>query len=290
MRALRYLYRVPMLAWHVLVHLPVVLALVALGDAGRRPIGHAAIRWWSRNLLRVFGMRVHGVGTPLAGGTVYAREGHLEIARHGVREWLINGDSGLEHGFTLDDRPAGQGSLRLIIDLGGDLSATVSAGGAAVDFKDSDGRAVLRYSGLKVTDATGQNVAAHMEVHGRQLALVVNDERGVDVEAVRNVEGLLALTTSYFTYDRPKTNVDLTVQYYPSLSNGGRHRLQLDAGVKREIFSDFFVGVTVYNTYDNRPPNPTADRNDVGVVASISSARFVQKRSFSFIGSSALGR
>ena len=43
MRALRYLYRVPMLAWHVLVHLPVVLALVAFGDAGRRPIGHAAI-------------------------------------------------------------------------------------------------------------------------------------------------------------------------------------------------------------------------------------------------------
>jgi uncharacterized protein DUF481 len=105
-----------------------------------------------------------------------------------------------------------------------------------------------------------------------QLALgagvVVNDERGVDVEAVRNVEALFLFTTSYFTYDRPKTNVDMTVQYYPSLSNVGRHRLQLDAGVKREIFKDFFVALTVYHTYDNRPPNPTADRNDVGVVAS----------------------
>lgn len=71
MRAFRYLYRIPMLAWHVLVHLPVVLALIAFGDDGRRPIGHAAIRWWSRNLLRVFGMRVRGVGTPLAGGVMF---------------------------------------------------------------------------------------------------------------------------------------------------------------------------------------------------------------------------
>ena len=99
--------------------------------------------------------------------------------------------------------------------------------------------------------------------------VVVNDERGVEVEPVRNVEGLLVFRTSYFTYDRPKTNFDLSVQYYPSLSNVGRHRLQLDAGVKREVWRDFFVAVTVYNTYDNRPPNPAADRNDVGVVASI---------------------
>jgi hypothetical protein len=99
--------------------------------------------------------------------------------------------------------------------------------------------------------------------------LVVNDERGVDVEPTQNVEGLLLFRMSYFTYDRPKTNLDVNVQYYPSLSNPGRHRLQLDAGVKRELLKDFFVGVSMYNTYDNRPPNPTADTNDVGVVMSL---------------------
>lgn len=99
--------------------------------------------------------------------------------------------------------------------------------------------------------------------------VVVNDERGVDVEAVRNLEALLIFQTSFFTYDRPKTNVDLGVQYYPSLSNAGRHRAQVDAGVKREFFKDFFVALTFYNSYDSRPPNPEADRNDVGVVASI---------------------
>jgi hypothetical protein len=98
---------------------------------------------------------------------------------------------------------------------------------------------------------------------------VFNDELGVDVERTQNVEATLLLETSFFTYDRPKTNLDLSVQYYPSLSNAGRHRLELDAGVKREFFKDLFVALNVYNSYDNRPPNPAADQNDVGVVASI---------------------
>ena len=44
LRAWRYCYRLPMLAWHALVHLPVVLLLIAIGDIGGRRVGHAAIR------------------------------------------------------------------------------------------------------------------------------------------------------------------------------------------------------------------------------------------------------
>ncbi len=71
LRAWRYLYRLPMLAWHALVHLPITLLLIGLDGSSGKRIGHAAIRWWSRGLLRVFGMRVRGVGTPLAGGTMF---------------------------------------------------------------------------------------------------------------------------------------------------------------------------------------------------------------------------
>jgi hypothetical protein len=99
--------------------------------------------------------------------------------------------------------------------------------------------------------------------------LVFNDERGVDVEPTQNTEALLVFQTSFYTYDRPKTNLDINLQYYPSLSNIGRNRLQLDAGVKREFLKDLFVGLSLYNTYDNRPPNPMADTNDIGVVVSI---------------------
>ncbi len=99
--------------------------------------------------------------------------------------------------------------------------------------------------------------------------LAVNRERGVDVESTGNVEALLMFDWSFYTYDRPKTNLDLGFQYYPSLSNAGRQRFQLDVGVKRELLADLFVSASVYNTFDSRPPNPTADTNDVGVVLSI---------------------
>jgi hypothetical protein len=99
--------------------------------------------------------------------------------------------------------------------------------------------------------------------------LAVNDERGVDVEPTQNIEALFMFGTSFYTYDRPKTNLDINLQYYPSLSDAGRQRVQLDAGVKRELWKDLFVALTLYNSFDNRPPNPTADTNDVGVVLSI---------------------
>jgi hypothetical protein len=99
--------------------------------------------------------------------------------------------------------------------------------------------------------------------------VVVNDERGVDVESTRNIEALFLFSASYFTYDRPKTNLDIDVQYYPSLNDWGRQRLQLDVNMKYELFKDFFAAFTLYNSYDNRPPNPDADRNDIGIVTSL---------------------
>ncbi len=99
--------------------------------------------------------------------------------------------------------------------------------------------------------------------------LAVNEEHGVDVEPTQNLEALLVFRTSYYTYDRPKTNVDISLQYYPSLSNTGRQRLQADVGLKRELWKDFFASLTFFNTFDSRPPNPSADQNDIGVVFSV---------------------
>lgn len=71
LRILRIAMRLPLLAWHLLVHLPVTVLLIALDTIGDARVGHAAIRWWARGLLWVFGMRVRRVGTPLAGGTMF---------------------------------------------------------------------------------------------------------------------------------------------------------------------------------------------------------------------------
>jgi hypothetical protein len=99
--------------------------------------------------------------------------------------------------------------------------------------------------------------------------VAVNDERPIGGSASRNVEALLKFNYSFFTYDRPKTNLEFDLQYYSSLSERGRRRLQLDADVRRELWKDLFVQVRLYNTYDSRPPTVTANETDVGVMLSI---------------------
>jgi len=99
--------------------------------------------------------------------------------------------------------------------------------------------------------------------------LVFNDEHGVDTDPTQNVEGVFSLRTSYYTYDRPKTQFDADIQYYPNLSTWGRQRLQFDSSVRRELLKDFFVALNVFYTFDSDPPDPEAARTDAGVVVSV---------------------
>jgi len=76
MRVLRYLYRVPLLFWHVAVDLPLTLVAITL-PAHRVRLGngerldHRLIRAWQSGLMRVFGIRMRKIGTPLSGATVF---------------------------------------------------------------------------------------------------------------------------------------------------------------------------------------------------------------------------
>jgi hypothetical protein len=128
--------------------------------------------------------------------------------------------------------------------------------------------------GLRLRSQIGGGVGPRL-INSNRAQMVVgggavfNDERGVDVPPTQNVDALLFFRTSYYTYDRPKTNLDISTQYYPSLSNIGRHRLQIDASVKREIWKDLFLSLSMFDTFDSRPPNPAAEKNDVGLVLSV---------------------
>lgn len=76
MRALRYLYRVPLLLWHALVDLPVVLLLITLPTdrihlrSGER-LDHRLIRAWQAGLMWIFGMRLRRIGEPLPEATMF---------------------------------------------------------------------------------------------------------------------------------------------------------------------------------------------------------------------------
>ena len=164
-----------------------------------------------------------------------------------------------------DDEPTNRGSIDVSY-LRAVWRRWFVAGMGRFETNESLGLTLRSQGGGAVGPRLVNSNRAQMALGG---GMVVNDERGVDVEPTQNVEALVYFQTSYYVYDRPRTSVDVSLQYYPSLSDTGRHRMQLDASLKRELVKDLLVALSLYNTYDSRPPNPAADTNDIGVVFSI---------------------
>jgi hypothetical protein len=97
------------------------------------------------------------------------------------------------------------------------------------------------------------------------VGLSLNREDPVEGTATANVEGVIALDWARFAYSTPKTDVEIHVLVFPSLSSWGRWRLELDANVRREIFKDFFVSLKGYDSFDSDPATLGASRNDWGL-------------------------
>ena len=128
--------------------------------------------------------------------------------------------------------------------------------------------------GLKLRSSLGTGLGRYLVQTNRSLlgaaaGVVVTREIPVSGESTSNIEAVFGLSSSYFTYDTPKTSFTLNVAAYPSLNVGGRVRVELDTSLSREIVSDFTVGFTVYNSYDSKPPTDGAKKNDIGVTLNV---------------------
>lgn len=105
------------------------------------------------------------------------------VGRSALVEWYVNSARGLEQGFTLssppdagfDKRHETAGPLRIVLDVTGDLHATVSDDGRAVRLRDASGEHVSTYDHLEAWDATGRRLPARMAMHGKAIALEVDD-------------------------------------------------------------------------------------------------------------------
>lgn len=84
-----------------------------------------------------------------------------------------------------------------------------------------------------------------------------------------NFEGLLHGNYDLFRYESPKTDLSIDLFVLPSISDQGRYRTEFDTKARREIVKDFFLGLTYYHSFDNRPPGGTGPRTDFGVVTTI---------------------
>jgi len=123
-------------------------------------------------------LRLAGIGrgaalAPVDPGEVASDGARVEIRRPGLLEWYENTPAGLEQGFTLEDRPAGDGPLVLELSVSG---AEVSLAGDRVIFRSRSGRR-LEYGHLAVFDAAGESVAAHFALPDAERLQLVTDDR-----------------------------------------------------------------------------------------------------------------
>lgn len=106
-----------------------------------------------------------------------AKANRLEYRRAGLTEWFENGKEGLEHGFTVTRRPAGQGDeLALEMRVRGGLEVVAGEDGATgLAYRRKGGGTVVRYRKLWVTDARGRRLGARLEAGEGLVRIVVRD-------------------------------------------------------------------------------------------------------------------
>ena len=113
--------------------------------------------------------------------------------------------------------------------------------------------------------SVGRHMARTQHVEWRLSGgLAAGRETPIDGDGVANVDALIGNDLSVFVYDYPTTRLDITVLVFPSLDDTGRVRVNADAKFKRELFKDFFVAVSAYDAFDNRPRTASAKQNDFG--------------------------
>jgi hypothetical protein len=105
-------------------------------------------------------------------GRVSSRGARVEIRRGWLLEWYENSREGLEQGFSLSERPPGEGPLALELAAS---HASVSRRGDALIFTSAAGRK-LRYAELRAWDATGRELAARLGVTAAERVRLEVDE------------------------------------------------------------------------------------------------------------------
>jgi putative salt-induced outer membrane protein YdiY len=128
--------------------------------------------------------------------------------------------------------------------------------------------------GLDLRTSIGAGFGANLIQSNRTLlvagfGLSVNREWANDGTRTDNIEAMLGGDHAIFTYNFPKTDYSLGAAFYPSLSDWGRVRLDIDLHAKREIVSNFYLELTYYENFDNRPPGG-GEKTDYGFTLGVS--------------------
>lgn len=99
------------------------------------------------------------------------------------------------------------------------------------------------------------------------LALV-SEQRAGDEDAENNLEGFLNTRYEYFLLFSPKTTLTAELTTFPSITDSGRFRSNLEFSLRREVISDLFLDLRFYGSQDNRSADEGAS-TDYGIFTSL---------------------
>jgi uncharacterized protein DUF481 len=85
-------------------------------------------------------------------------------------------------------------------------------------------------------------------------------------QAQRNSsEAVGGLQAAIYRFAGLDTEISVAFTAFPSISDAGRVRLELNVGVKKEIVSKLYLSLSLFDSYDSRPPDEAIKKNDFGV-------------------------
>ena len=100
------------------------------------------------------------------------------------------------------------------------------------------------------------------------FGLLVSQEEFSGLDPQTNLEGFLGFDLEAFRFDDPELDLSVVLQVFPGITDWGRVRLQLDVTLRYELVSDFFLGLTLFESYDNGGTQ-AASVNDFATTLSI---------------------
>ncbi|HEX4824754.1 MAG TPA: FG-GAP-like repeat-containing protein [Candidatus Polarisedimenticolaceae bacterium] len=125
------------------------------------PRDESASRWEMGLTLAATG-RPSSLAAP-ATATSQVDGARMIYVRGEIHEWYVNDPDGLEQGFTIAAPPEGtRGTFVIDLALSGTLEPLKSRGDGAIALGVPGGEALLHYTDLKVTDARGNELPAHL--------------------------------------------------------------------------------------------------------------------------------
>jgi len=110
-----------------------------------------------------------------------------------------------------------------------------------------------------------QNPTLRFELNA---GLAENWEDRVDGIKSASTEGLIRASLDIFKHTLPITRLSASVSVFPGITDSSRMRINSDISLRNEIVRSVFWDLTFYSTFDNRPPEGSAEE-DFGIVTSI---------------------